>query len=133
MARVIEDRIIQRINTWKEGSYKLSERDKVRIEGNIATYYLWDYNVFSVEKKDNKRIISFCFHGWGSQTTKNRISELLWYFADKVYIFRKNWIHYLKMNDNYYEIKETSFYKIEDGKLLDKDGREIKALEDFKR
>ena len=135
MARVIEERIIDCINNWKDGEFRLSKRDRVVIEGNKAIYYLWISPVFSVTNEtDGKKSINFSFHNWGSQTTKERISELLWAFSDsKTYVFRKNWIHYLKMNEKYYWINESKTYAITDGKLFEAvTGKEVKPIEDFK-
>lgn len=134
MARVIEERIIKKIESWKDGEYKLSVRDKVSIENGKATYYLWDYNVFSAWKVEGSKIdVSFCFHNWGSQTTKERISELIWHFT-KCYIFRKNWIFYLKDSaDNYYRIDTGKCYNISEGILFDVKGDKVESLKDFKR
>ena len=127
MAKVIEKRIIDTINNWKDGVYNLSVRDKVKIDGDKATYYLWGSPIVTVTGKT----VSFCFCGYASQTTKERISELLWEFAD-CFIFRKNWLHYLKMGDNYYKIDETQCYTVKDGILFDSDGNKVKLLEGFK-
>ena len=135
MARVIEERIIDTINNWKDGEHRLSKRDRVTIEGNKAIYYLWISPVFSVTKEtDGKTTINFSFCNWGSQTTKERISELLWAFSNsKTYVFRKNWIHYLKMNEKYYQINENKPYAITDGKLFEAvTGKEVEPLEGFK-
>ena len=134
MARVIEERIIEKIENWKDGSYRLSVRDRVEIKNGRATYYLWDYNVFSIWKVEGNKIdISFCFHNWGSQTTKERISELLWHFT-KCYIFRKNWIHYLKdSTGNYYKIDTSKYYNVSEGSLFDIKGDKVEPLKDFKR
>ena len=134
MARVIEERIIEKIEAWKEGEYNLSVRDKVKIENGKATYYLWDYNVFSAWKVEGNKIdVSFSFHGWGSQTTKSRISELLWHFTD-CHIFRKDWIHYLKDSaGNYYKIDTGKCYNVSEGILFDKNGDKVEPLKDFKR
>ncbi len=134
MARVIEERIIEKIEDWKEGNYNLSVRDKVRIENNKASYYLWDYNVFSAWKVEGNKIdISFCFCNWGSQTTKNRISELLWHFT-KCHIFRKDWAFYLKDSaGNYYRIFTDKRYNVSEGVLFDVKGDKVEPLKDFKR
>lgn len=134
MARVIEEKIIEKIESWKDGSYKLSVRDTVTIKDGKATYYLWGYNVFSAWKVEGNKIdVSFCFHGWGSQTTKERISKLLWYFT-KCHIFRKNWVHYLKdTNDNYYMIDTSKQYNVSEGTLFDIKGDKVESLKDFKQ
>lgn len=134
MARVIEEKIIEKIETWKEGNYSLSVRDKVKIENNKASYYLWDYNVFSAWKVEGNKIdVSFCFHNWGSQTTKSRISELLWHFT-KCYIFRKDWVFYLKdSTGNYYRIDTSKYYNVSEGILFDIKGDKVEPLKDFKR
>ena len=134
MARVIEEKIIEKIETWKEGNYSLSVRDKVKIENNKASYYLWDYNVFSAWKVEGNKIdVSFCFHNWGSQTTKERISELLWHFT-KCYIFRKDWVFYLKDSTvNYYRIDTSKCYNVAEGILFDIKGDKVEPLKDFKR
>lgn len=127
MARVIEEKIIEKIHTWKDGIYKLSVRDEVKIEGNKAIYYLWGSPVVTITGKT----VRFCFCGYASQTTKQRISELLWEFAD-CYIFRRNWAHYLKMNNNYYKINESYCYTIKDGILYDSKDNKVESLKDFK-
>jgi hypothetical protein len=133
MARVIEERIIDTINNWKDGEHKLSCRDRVEIDNRTAIYYLWDSPIFKVKKETDKTVITFSYCNWGSQTTKERISELLWEFAH-CYIFRKNWIHYLKMNDEYYKIDESITYSIVDGKLFKAtSGEEVEPLKDFTR
>lgn len=134
MARVIEERIIEKIENWKEGNYSLSIRDKVRIENNKASYYLWDYNVFSAWKVEGNKIdVSFCFCNWGSQTTKSRISELLWRFT-RCYIFRKNWVFYLKdSTGNYYRIDTGKCYNVSEGTLFDIKGDKVEPLKDFKQ
>ena len=138
MARVIEERIIEKIENWKDGSYRLSVRDRVEIENGKATYYLWDYNVFSAWKVEGNKIdISFSFHNWGSQTTKNRISALLWHFT-RCYIFRKNWVFYLKdtrrgYTGNYYKIDTGKCYNVSEGVLFDIKGDKVEPLKDFKR
>ena len=132
MARVIEEKIIDRIHTWKEGNYSLSVRDRVKIEKNKAIYYLWDSPIVTVYKMtDGKKSVSFSFCGYSSQTTKQRISELLWEFTG-CYIFRRNWIHYLKMNDKYYRISENITYTVEDGILFDSIGNKVEHLEGFR-
>lgn len=132
MARVIEEKIIERINAWKEGSFNLSCRDRVEIDNRTAIYYLWDSPIFKVKKETEKTIITFSFCNWGSQTTKERISELLWEFANKSYVIRRNWIHYLKMNDEYYKIDESITYSIVDGKLFKAtSGEEAEPLKDL--
>ena len=132
MARVIEERIIDTINNWKEGEHRLSCRDRVEIDNRTAIYYLWDSPIFKVKKEADKTVITFSFCNWGSQTTKQRISELLWEFTH-CYIFRKDWIHYLKMNDKYYKIDESITYSIVDGKLFKATtGEEVEPLEGFK-
>ena len=132
MARVIEEKIIERIHSWKEGNYSLSVRDRVEIKGDKADYYLWQSPVVTVYKEaDEKKSVCFSFCGYASQTTKERISELLWEFLG-CYIFRKNWIHYLKMNDEYYTINENKTYTIKNGILFDSIGNKVEALKDFK-
>lgn len=134
MARVIEEKIIEKMESWKDGSYKLSVRDTITIKDGKATYYLWGYNVFSMWKVEgNKLDVSFCFHNWGSQTTKERISELLWHFT-KCYVFRKNWIFYLKDSaDNYYRIDTSKCYNVSEGTLYDIKGDKVEPIKDFKR
>jgi len=133
MARVIEEKIIDKIRTWKDGNYSLSVRDKVEIKNGKAVYYLWDSPVVTVYKMtDGKKSICFSFCGYSSQTTKERISELLWAFSDKAFIFRKNWIHYLKMGNDYYRISENKTYTIENGILFDSIGNRVESLEGFK-
>jgi hypothetical protein len=132
MARVIEEKIIERIHSWKEGNYSLSVRDRVEIKGDKADYYLWQSPIVTVYKEaDGKKSVCFSFCGYASQTTKQRISELLWEFTH-CYIFRKNWIHYLKMNDEYYTINENKTYTIKNGILFDSIGNKVEALKDFK-
>lgn len=132
MARVIEERIIDTINNWKDGEHRLSCRDRVEIDNRTANYYLWDSPIFKVKKETDKTVITFSFCNWGSQTTKERISELLWEFAG-CYIFRKNWIHYLKMGNDYYRIHEDKRYTIENGKLFKATaGEEVEPLKNFK-
>ena len=134
MARVIEERIIERIHTWKDGIYSLSVRDKIKIEGEMkAIYYLWGSPIVTIYKgTDGKKTVRFCFCGYSSQTTKERISELLWEFTH-CYIFRKNWIHYLKMGNDYYRIHESYCYTVKDGILLDSIGNKVEPLKDFTR
>lgn len=133
MARVIEEKIIDRIHTWKEGNYSLSVRDRVTIKNGKAVYYLWASPIVTVYKEtDGKQHVAFSFCGYSSQTTKQRISELLWHFSNKAFIFRKNWIHYLKMGKEYYRIYENLSYTIEDGILFDKNGDKVEPLKDFK-
>ena len=135
MARVIEEKIISSIKNWKDGEQSLSVRDRVAIEGNKAIYYLWQSPIFSVTKEtDGKKTINFSFCGYSSQTTKQRISELLWAFSDSTtYVFRKNWVHYLKMNRKYFLINECKTYAITDGKLFESvTGKEVEPLEYFK-
>ena len=132
MARVIEEKIIDRIHTWKDGSYSLSVRDRVEIKNGRAVYYLWDSPIVTVYKMaDSKKSVCFSFCGFSSQTTKQRISELLWEFTH-CYIFRKNWIHYLKMGNDYYRIHEDKRYTVENGILFDSIGNKVEALKDFK-
>lgn len=133
MARVIEEKIIDTINNWKEGTYRLSIRDRVDITKNQAVYCLWGSPVITVYKRTNgKKSTSFSFCGFSSQTTKERISELLWVF-EHCHIFRKNWAHYLKMGNDYYEISEDSRYTVKDGNLLDSIGNKVEPLKDFTR
>ena len=134
MARVIEEKIIEKMESWKDGRYKLSVRDTVIIKDGKASYYLWDYNVFNAWKVEGNKIdVSFCFHGWGSQTTKERISELLWYFT-KCDIFRKNWVHYLKdIYGIYYKIDTDKHYNVSEGTLFDKDGNKVEPTKNLKR
>jgi hypothetical protein len=135
MARVIEKKIIDTISTWKDGDYRLSCRDRVNIDRGIAIYYLWDSPIFKLYKLENgKYNVNFSFCNWGSQTTKERISELLWHFAD-CYITRKNWVHYLKNKHTgkYYSIDVSKTYAITDNKLFfSVTGEEVKEVEDFK-
>lgn len=132
MARVIEEKIIDRIHSWKDGNYSLSVRDRVEIKGNRADYYLWLSPIVTIYKEIGGEIsIDFSFCGYASQTTKERISELLWEFAH-CYIFRKNWIHYLKMGNDYYRINEDKCYTVRNGVLFDLIGNKVKPLEDFK-
>lgn len=128
MARVIEEKIIDKINSWKDGIYSLSVRDRIEIKNGKAVYYLWKSPIVTVTGKT----VQFSFCGFSSQTTKQRISELLWEFAD-CFIFRKNWIHYLKMGNDYYRINENVSYTIEDGILFDSIGNKVEPLKDFKR
>ena len=94
---------------------------------------MWGSPVVTIHKKtDGKKYLRFCFCGYSSQTTKQRISELLWAFSDKAFIFRKNWIHYLKMGNNYYKIDETQCYTIRDGILYDSKDNKVEPLEGFK-
>lgn len=133
MARVIEEKIIDRINSWKNGVYCLSVRDMVEIKENKAIYYLWNSPIVTVYKEsDGQKSIRFSFCGYGSQTTKERISELLWEFASCL-IFRKNWIHYLKMGNDYYRINESCGYTIKDRSLFDAIGNKVEPLKDFTR
>ena len=133
MARVIEERIITIINNWKEGKHVLSIRDCVVIDESKAIYYLWGHPIVTIHKGIyRKKTVDFSFCGWGSQTTKQRISELLWYFTD-CYIFRKNWIHYLKIGNDYYKIDEISMYTIKEYRLFDSIGNKVEPLKDFKR
>ena len=132
MARVIERKIIERIHTWKDGDYRLSCRDRVNIKNGKAIYYLWSSPVVTIYKEaDGKKSIHFSFCGYASQTTKQRISELLWEFSG-YYIFRRNWLHYLKMGKEYYLLHETRCYTIEDGILFDSIGNKVEPLKDFK-
>ena len=130
----IEEKIEQKILKWKDGDCKLSCRDRTVIEGNKATYYLWTSPVVVIHKKtDGKYRVEFSFCGWHTQTTKERISYLLRVFAD-CYIFQKDWKLYLNdSNNNVYPIDSGKSYTVEDGKLLDVLGREVKAIENFKR
>lgn len=133
MARVIEEKIIDTINNWKDGEHRLSIRDRVYIKNGKAVYYLWNSPIVTVYREaDGKKSVSFCFCGYSSQTTKQRISELLWKFANKTFIFRKNWIHYLKMGNDYYKINEDKTYTIENGILFDLIGNKVEPLKDFK-
>ena len=132
MARVIEERIISKIENWKDGVYSLSCRDRVEVKGNRADYFLWDSPIVTVYKEtDGKITIEFSFCNWSSQTTKQRISEILFHFLH-CFIFRKNWIHYLKMGNEYYKINESRLYTIKDNILLDKNGDKVEELKDFK-
>lgn len=133
MARVIEEKIIDKIHTWKDGIYCLSVRDTVEITKNKAIYRLWGSPVVKVYKEtDGKKTVSFCFCGYPSQTTKERISTILQEFAH-CHIFRKNWIHYLKMGNDCYRIEEASHYTVKDGILLDSIGNKVEPLEGFTR
>lgn len=133
MARVIEEKIIERVESWKEGYYSLSVRDKVRIENNKADYYLWNSNIFSVQKAEgNKIVVTFSFCNYGSQTTKCRISALLWHFKGCL-IFRKNWTFYLKdSKGKYYKIYPHQRYKISGDELFDIYDNKVEELKDFK-
>lgn len=131
MARVIEERIIDTINNWKEGEHRLSCRDRVEIDSRTAIYYLWDSPIFKVKKETDKTVITFSFCDYSSQTTKQRISELLWAFSG-CHIFRKNWLHYLKMGNDYYRINESKRYTVENGILFDVLGNKVEPLKDFK-
>ena len=128
MARCIEEKIIDRINSWKNGSYTLSVRDRVEIKNGQAIYYLWKSPIVTVTGKS----VKFSFCGFSSQTTKNRISSLLWEFAGCL-IFRKNCIHYLKMGNDYYRLNESYSYTIKNGNLFDSIGNKVEALKDFTR
>ena len=133
MARVIEERIIDKIQNWKDGNYSLSVRDRVKIENGKAVYYLWQSPIVTVYKEvDGKKTVSFSFCGYSSQTTKERISELLRAFSG-CYIFRKDWLHYLKMGNDYYRINESKRYTIENGILFDVLGNKVESLKDFTR
>lgn len=132
MARVIEEKIIDRIQSWKDGTYSLSVRDRVEIKNGKAVYYLWQSPIVTVYKEaDGKKSVNFSFCGYSSQTTKQRISELLWEFSG-CFIFRKNWIHYLKLGKDYYRIHEDKTYTIENGILFDSIGNKVEPLKDFK-
>lgn len=132
MARVIEQKIINRIQSWNEGEYKLSVRDRIVIAGDKAIYYLWHSPIVTVYKEaDGKNTIKFSFCNYSSQTTKQRISELLFQFMG-CYIFRKNWIHYLKWGNDYYKINESQSYTAKDGILFDTIGNKVEPLRGFK-
>lgn len=132
MARVIEERIIDKIQNWKDGNYSLSVRDRVEIDNRTAIYYLWQSPIVTIYKEaDGKKTVSFSFCGYSSQTTKQRISELLWAFSG-CYIFRKNRIHYLRMGNDYYKINESRCYTLKNGVLFDTLGNKVEPLKDFK-
>lgn len=132
MARVIEEKIISIIKRWKEGNYSLSVRDRVEITKDKATYYLWQSPIVTVYKElSGEKSICFSFCGYSSQTTKQRISELLFAFTGD-YIFRRDWIHYLKMGIDFYRIDESKCYTVKDGNLFDVIGNKVEPLKDFK-
>ncbi len=132
MARVIEEKIIDYINNWKDGEYRLSVRDNVRIKGDKAIYYLWGSPIVTIYKEtDGKKTVRFCFCSYSSQTTKERISKLLREFSG-CFVFRKNWIHYLKMGNGCYKINESYCYTVKDRILFDSIGNKVEPLEGFK-
>ncbi len=97
--RKIENQIIDSLE--KQENKTLSKRDKV----DNGIYYLWDSPI--VELKDNS--ISFCFCGYGTTTTKQRISNILYHFTKKS-VYQKNYQFYI--NDEKIDIYKIYSFEI---------------------
>ena len=135
----IEERIIDKFVNGKDREYILSKRDRVVIktENGIKEikYYLWSSPIFCMTETDRKITIDFCFCSWSSQTTKNRIDCLLLHFTKRFYVFQKNWLLYLYDTDTkeVFKIDTSMRYTVEGGKITDRHGNSLIAIEGFKR
>ena len=131
--RTIEEKIIKKLAGAGDGQYNLSVRDSVRVitdnEGNRkAVYTLWSSPVVEVQHTPDRKLkIQFSFCDWQSQTTKNRISEILYYFTNH-YIFQKNWKLYVHFGNSDYAIDAHQPYYIKDGTLFDLQGKKVPAV-----
>ena len=97
--REIEKKIIECLE--RQENKILSKRD--RVENNV--YYLWDSPI--VEIKNNCVLVSFC--GFNTNTTKQRIRNILYYFS-KINVFQKNFEIYI--NNEKIDINDTYCFLI---------------------
>ena len=130
----IEEKIIEKMEHGKIREYCLSCRDRVFIreidDRRVMTYFLWSSPLVNVVTGE-KPFIEFSFCNWSSQTTKERISHLLYHFADCI-VFQKNWKMYLKKDNKVYPIDTCMNYTIENGVIMDRHGETLEEIEGFK-
>ena len=127
----IEEKIIEKMEHGKAREYNLSCRDTVTIKEDnkrIVTYILWASPIVTIIEEDGKRKIEFSFCGWSSQTTKKRISHILYHYA-KCWVFQKNWKIYLRKGNKVYSVDTCMKYTIEDGVITDIHGKELEEVE----
>lgn len=76
--RCIEERINNLLNFGKNGTYTLTQRDRVTIKDGIKTVELWNNNILTLHTDtENGLNIHFSFCGWESPTTKSRLNSML--------------------------------------------------------
>lgn len=119
--RVIEKNIISFIrNSWNNQGERINKifsvRDYAEVTENAVRVFLWGSLIFSIDKKTS--VCFFCFHGYMTNTTKNRINCLLTAFSTGG-ISQKNWELYYISNSGKYiaKVDSTKKYKVENGKI----------------
>ena len=120
--RTIEEKIIATLKSGN-GFKKLSCRDSVKVEGNRIEYYLWDNLLFW----SNSDSIYFSGRGWSSQTTKNRLSVILYSFLSAS-ITQKNYKWILNWNQKEYPIDATNIFYFKGDKLYKKASHDVEVL-----
>lgn len=127
MPRIIENKILERLNGSALGNWSLSCRDSVEKKENYAEYRLWGNRVYYYDGREH-----FCFCNWTSNTTKSRLNALV----RAGYFFQKNWRIYfvLTSQNKIYKIDTSLTYMIDNaGTLIEKVSGKVCAPVEVKR
>ena len=125
--RKIEKNIIQALRGWNgEGLKNLSCRDRVEVDGGTKKYYLWNSLLFW---NDSENVYYFSGRGYNSQTTKNRLNQILESIKNAG-VSQKNWGWFLNWNGKKYPIDSESIFCFRGNKLyrLGAHEEEVKPL-----
>ena len=120
--RTIDEKIIATLRSGN-GFKKLSCRDSVEIKENRIKYYLWDNLLFW----NNTDGIYFSGRGWNTQTTKNRLSAILYNFLSAS-ITQKNYKWILNWKNKEYLVDTTNIFYFKEGKLYKKASHDVEVL-----
>lgn len=104
--RKIEEKVIKTMWNFLDGKvacgkYTLSKRDRVEFQDNVVRYFLWNSNIFKVEKWRGRLRLEFSDNGYATQTTYSRLKALVNAFilpGDSLYI-RKGFLYIKNSHD----------------------------------
>ena len=130
MARVIEERIIAEFEAMKtsgrQDAVRLSVRDAVYTSEGSVNYKLWNTDIFCYDRQkdvfmfkasSNGATYSYGAKGVISQTTKSRLSALLWDFCNiglyqrKYKLYTTNYATELE-TDKWYVVEQNGLRKL---------------------
>ena len=121
--RTIEEKIIVALRS-ENGFKKLSCRDSVEVKENRIKYYLWTNLLFW---NDSENEYYFTGRGWNSQTTKSRLSAILYNFFFAT-ITQKNYKWVLNWNNKEYPVDATNIFYFKGDKLFKKASHDVEVL-----
>ena len=125
MSRCIENRIIAEIErlieSGKQDAEKLTVRDTVYTDLGGVNYKLWNTDIFTYDRQNKAFMFRPSSNGAHkyiiSQTTKSRLTALLWNFCNIGFYQRKNRLYTTSYateleTDKWYVVEENGLRKL---------------------